>query len=195
MKGKKEFGDKPYNRCLLCPHRTVRCDGPRTSAMELARWREFMRDMKDINDLTNAEIAKRAGMSTKRVEQIMSTKSSKDIYRDTARRIEDAIIGSSNQYPCYLAFEEGAPENLKKYDEVSKELERTRKDLENIHTSYNAELQTIRGEAQRKIDFLLAQLEHLREENAYLRKDNERRGAIIDKYVQSISTKEKTHCD
>jgi len=183
MKVKKDFTEKPYNRCLFCPHRKVRCDGPRTSAMELQRWCEFMRDMKDINDLSNGEIAVRADVSIKTVEQIMSLKPGKDIKRDTARRIEDAIIGSSNQYPCYLAFEEGAPENLRKYDEVSKELERTRKELENIHASYNAELQMIRDEAQKKIEHLLSQIKQLETDVDYLRHDNERKAAVIDKYV------------
>jgi len=82
-----------------------------------------------------------------------------------------------------LAFEEGAPENLRKYDEVSKELERTRKELENIHASYNAELQMIRDEAQKKIEHLLSQIKQLETDVDYLRHDNERKAAVIDKYV------------
>ena len=177
MKVKKDFGEKPYNRCLSCPHRKVRCDGPRTSAMELLRWCEFMRDMKEANALTNAEIAKKADVSVKTVEQIMAFNPGKDILRDTARRIEDAIIGSSNQYPCYLAFEESAPDERKLFDEVSKELEHARKNLENIHASYNAELQTIRDEAQKKI-------EYLREQIKRLERDNEKKDDLIKLLVE-----------
>lgn len=183
MKVKRDFTEKPYNRCLFCPHRKVRCDGPRTSAMELLRWCEFMRDMKELNELTNAEIAKRADVSVKTVEQIMAMRPGKDIQRDTARRIEDAIIGSSNQYPCYLAFEESAPEDRKKHDEAVRELERAladnrdyREALDKIHASYNAEMQFIRDDAQKKIDFLLAQIERLQ-------RDNDRKGEMIDKFV------------
>lgn len=184
MKKKQDFGSKPYNRCLSCPHREVRCDGPRTSAMELDRWREFMRDMKEINGLTNAEIAEKAKVSVKTVEQLFSTAPyEQDIMRETARRIEDAVIGSSNQYPCILAFEESAPDERKLFDEVSKELEHARKNLENIHASYNAELQTIRDEAQKKIEYLREQIKRMESEVDYLRRDNERKGAMIDKYL------------
>lgn len=190
MKVKRDFSEKPYNRCLFCQHRKVRCDGPRTSAMELLRWCEFMRDMKEANELTNAEIAKRADVSVKTVEQIMALKPRQDIYRDTARRIENAIIGSSNQYPCYLAFEESAPEDRKKLDEAMRELERALNDnrdyrvaLDNIHASYNAEMQTIRDDAQKKIEHLLAQIKQFEAEVEYLRRDNERKAAVIDKYI------------
>ncbi len=190
MKKKQVFGEKPYNRCLSCQHRKVRCDGPRTSAMELARWCEFMRDMKEANGLTNMDVATRSGVSIKRIEQLMALNCEQDIMRETARRIEDAIIGSSNQYPCYLAFEEGAPEDRKKLDDALRELERSLNDnkdyraaLDNIHLSYSAEMQTIRDEAKRKVDFLLLQIERLQSEVDYLRRDNERKGEMIDKYL------------
>lgn len=191
MKKKQDFGSKPYNRCLSCPHREVRCDGPRTSAMELDRWREFMRDMKEINGLTNAEIAEKAKVSVKTVEQLFSTAPyEQDIMRETARRIEDAVIGSSNQYPCILAFEDSTPENRRKLDEAMRELERSLNDnkdyravLDNIHASYSAEMQTIRDEAQKKIEHLLSQIKRMESEVDYLRRDNERKGAMIDKYL------------
>ena len=191
MKKKQDFGSKPYNRCLSCPHREVRCDGPRTSAMELDRWREFMRDMKEINGLTNAEIAEKAKVSVKTVEQLFSTAPyEQDIMRETARRIEDAVIGSSNQYPCILAFEDSTPEDRRKLDEAMRELERSLNDnkdyravLDNIHASYSAEMQTIRDEAQKKIEHLLSQIKRMESEVDYLRRDNERKGEMIDKYL------------
>ena len=191
MKAKKDFGSKPYNRCLSCPHRQVRrCDGPRTSAMELLRWCEFMRDMKDANELTNAYIAEKSGVSIKTIERLMALNIEQDIMRETARRIEDAIIGSSNQYPCFLAFEETMPEDRQRLDDALRDLERAVEDnkdyrvaLDNIHLSYNTEMQTIRDEAQKKIDFLRQQIERLQSEVDYLRRDNERKAAVIDKYI------------
>ena len=190
MKTKTDYSSKPYNRCLTCPHRQVRCDGPRTSAMALDRWCEFMRDMKDLNDLTNAEIAEKSGVSVKTIERLMAQNNDQDIMRETARRIEDAIIGSSNQYPCFLAFEESIPENSQKLNEAMRELERALKDnkdyralLDNIHTSYNAELQIIRDEAKQKVDFLLQQVEHLRMENANLWAENNRKSRVVDMFL------------
>lgn len=190
MKRKQEFGDKPYNRCLSCTHRKVRCDGPRTSAMELPRWCEFMRDMKDANGLTNQYVSEKSGVSIKTVERIMALNCEQDIMRETARRIEDAVIGSSNQYPCYLAFEESVPEDRRKLDDAMRDLERALDDnkdyrvaLDNIHASYNAEMQNIRDDAQKKIEHLLSQIKRLETEVEYLRRDNERKAAVIDKYI------------
>lgn len=195
MKAKTSNFDKPYNRCLSCHHRQVRCDGPRTSAMPLDSWCEFMRDMKDLNGLTNAEIAEKSGVSIKRVERLMALNSDQDIMRETARLIEDAIIGSSNQYPCYLAFEESEPESKKKLTDAMIELERALEDnedyrqaLDSIHSSYNAEMQMIRDEAQRTIDFLLDEVHNLRIECESWRSENERKGRIIDTYIGKLIT-------
>lgn len=183
MKKKTDFSAKPYNRCLTCDHRKVRCDGPRTAAMPLARWCEYMRDMKEVNGLTNAYVAEESGVSIKTVERLMALNADQDIMRETARRIENAIIGSSNKFPCYLAFEEEIPDNTQKVNDALRELERAlgdnreyRKALDNIHASYQAELDTVRSDAQKKIDYLVEQVSRLRTEVDYQRK-------IIDKLL------------
>ena len=189
MKKKSDFSKKPYNRCLTCQHRKIRCDGPRTSGMELYRWCEYMRDMKEINGLTNAEIAERADVSIKTVEWVMSLKCDHDIQRDTARRIENAIIGSANTYPCYLAFEEENRPDEQMADAM-RELERVLADnedyraaLDGIHSSYKAEMETIRAEAQKKIDFLLEQVAQLRADNNNLWAENNRKSKVIDRFL------------
>ena len=191
MKTKPDFSAKPYNRCLSCPHRQIRCDGPRTSAMDLHRWCEFMRDMKEINGLTNAYIAEQSGVSIKTIERLMALNSDQDIMRETARRIEDVIVGSSNQYPCYLAFEETIPQNTQMLNDAMRDLERALNDnkdyrdaLDGIHASYNAEMQIIRDDAQRKIDFLLEQVEHLKNENANLWAENNRKSRVVDMFLE-----------
>ena len=190
MRTKPDYSTKPYNRCLSCPHRSVRCDGPRTSAMALQRWCEFMRDMRDINGLTNQYIADKAGVSVKTIERLMAQNVEQDLMRETARRIEDAIIGSSNTYPCILAFEESMPTEAHKLSDALRELEHAlaenkdyRAALDNIHSSYKAEMQTIREEAKAKIDYLLGQVDRMRGEIDYLRLENDRKARIIDKFL------------
>lgn len=190
MKKKSNFGEKPYNRCLSCQHRKVRCDGPRTAGLELARWCEYMRDMKEVNGLTNAEIAEEAGVSIKTVERLMALNADQDIYRDTARRIENAIIGATSQYPCYLAFEEEHGPAAQQMSDAMRELERVladnkdyRKALDDIHTSYKAEMETIRAEAQKKVDFLLDQVAKLRADNDNLWAENNRKSKVIDTFL------------
>jgi len=185
--------DKPYNRCLICQYRKEhRCDGPRTSAMLFPRWCEYMRLMKDANHLTNAQIAERSDVSIKTIERIMSGKIDQDIYRDTARRIEDVIIGSSNQYPCYLAFEEQVPQENARLTDALRDLERAlednrdyRKILDSISESHRAELQTVRDEAQAKIAYLRAQVDRLQRENDDLWAENKRKSRIVDRYIDS----------
>jgi len=200
MKKKTDFASKPYNRCLSCPHRKVRCDGPRTAGLTLDRWCEYMRDLKEINGLTNAEIAEIADISVKTVERLMAGNPDKDIYRDTARRIEDAIIGSSNTYPCYLAFEEENRPDEQRLNDAMRELERALDDnrdyraaLDNIHDSYRAEMETIRADAQKKIDFLLEQIARLRADNDNLWAENNRKSKVVDMFLPLIQKYNALH--
>lgn len=199
MKKRQPPSGKPYNKCLTCQHRIERrCDGPRTSAMTLDRWCEFMKDMKIANGLTNQDVADRSGVSIKTIERIMAQNSDKDIYRETARLIEDAIIGSSNQYPCYLAFEESVPRESEKLNDALRELERVmgdnedyRKALDGIHDSYKEELQIVRDEAQSKIAFLRSQIDRLHRDNDYLWAENNRKSQVIDRFIGKVDLFQK----
>lgn len=184
MKRRNNFSGKPYNRCLSCHHRGMRCDGPRTAGLELARWCEYMRDLKEANGLTNAYIAEQADVSIKTVERLMAGSVEQDILRDTARRIENVIIGSTSKYPCYLAFEEEHGPDLKELERVLSDNQDYKKALDGIHASYQAEMQTIRDEAKGKIDYLLGQVERLRGEIDYLRLENDRKARVIDKLLE-----------
>ena len=190
LRTKTDISTKPYNRCLSCRHRGVRCDGARTSAMTLARWCEFMRDMKESNGMTNAYIAEKTGISVKTIEKLMAQTHEQDIMRETARRIEDAVIGSSNQYPCILAFEEEMPDDTPKIKALMQEMEHILGDnrmykttLDNIHASYAAEIQALRDESKEKTAQLLTQIDRLRQEIDYLRLENDRKARIIDKFL------------
>lgn len=190
MKRNTDFAEKPYNRCISCPHRKVRCDGPRTAGLPLDRWCEYMRDLKEVNGLTNQKIADISGVSVKTIERLMAGKPDHDIMRDTAMRIENAIIGSTSKYPCYLAFEEEHLPNDQKLNDAMRELERALDDnkdyrvaLDNIHASYRAEMETIRADAQKKIDYLLDLVAKLRADNDNLWAENNRKSKIVDMFL------------
>ena len=192
MKRRTDFSTKPYNRCISCNHRMSHlCNGPRTSDMDLARWCEFMRDMKEVNELTNAEIAEKSGVSVKRIEQLMAQNCEQDIMRDTARRIESAILGPCSQYPCYLAFEETSPDTSTQLNNAIKDLEHALNDnkgykamLESIQISHAEELQKLREESQAKIDFLLDQIVCLRRDNDNLWAENKRKSRLVDSLLE-----------
>lgn len=189
-----DLENKPYNKCFACGHlKTPRCDGPRTSSMELKRWCEYMRDLRDLYGLTNEKIAERADVSLKTINKIMARNIDQDIMRDTARRIEGAILGNAAKSPCYIAAVEEHGLNSQQLDAARIELERALNDnkdyraaLDNIHQSYTAEMTIIREEAQRKIQYLLADIERLRSEVDYLRAENSRKAKLIDTYMPKI---------
>lgn len=171
MPNKKNYKEKTYNRCLACEHRGVSCNGPRTSDMTLERWREFMRDMKEVEGLTYAEISDRTNprIPARTIEKKMSPGGDgQDMMRETARAIEDAILGST-PHPCYLAFLESNPDLGQSRTVLEAEISRLHRDIELLHQSYKAELESVRAEAKLKID--------------YLRAENEKKDRVIDKLL------------
>lgn len=171
MKNRKPMSEKPYNKCLYCTFLGNGCDGPRTPSMSFDRWCEWLSDVKQLRGMTNQEIAEKASLSLATVERLLGGYApSKDIMRSTASLLENAIVGSSSQFPCPMAFNENYADSAKKLLEKERELEHLKKTVDQIHASYQAELKTVREEAQRKIDYLLA--------------ENERRAKIIDKLIK-----------
>lgn len=138
MKVRPNPSSKPYYRCLNCVRFGASCGGHSTRDMSVQEWCEYMRDIIDVKRLKYANIATAADVSIKTVERIAALNCDKDIKRETARRIELAVIGTSSQYLCYLDYADNT---------------------------------------------VLEQIEKLRVENEYLRKDNERKAKIIDKYL------------
>jgi hypothetical protein len=61
--------------------------------------------------------------------------------------------------------------------------------LDNIHASYNAEMQLIREEAQKKVDYLLGEVQRLRDDVEHWRYENDRKGKLIDTYMEKIVSK------
>ena len=137
MKARPDPASKPYYRCLSCNRFGVSCGGHSTRSMSLKEWCEFMRDVKEVKHLKNANIAAAADVSIKTIEKIMAISyDDKDIMRGTARRIENVVIGASTQYPCYLDYEDSE------------------------------------------------QINKLREEVEYWRKENDRKAKVIDKLLK-----------
>lgn len=201
MKKQIIFSDEPYYACLDCSHRGAgRCNGPRTSSMTLLEWCKFMRALKEKSGITNKEIEKQSGVSIKTIEKIMALNTDHDIMRDTARLIENAIIGSCTSYPCYLAFEENLPEVSQRVSNDLRDLERAldeqhREALDNIRNSHAAEMlaikaahtadiNTIVDEYTGKIQYLLGLVERLQRDHDHLWEENTRKSHIIDRLIE-----------
>ena len=140
MKVRQDPSTKPYFKCLSCPRFRKVCGGIPTRGMDLKEWCEYMRDVKELAHLTNADIAKDADVSIKTIERIMAINIEQDIMRSTARRIELVVIGAVGKHVCELDYEGNS--------------------------------------AAERINMLQQQVE-------YLRKENERKAKIIDKYLDT----------
>lgn len=106
MKTRQDPSSKPYFRCLSCPRFRRECGGIPTREMDLKNWCEYMRDVKEMAHLTNANIAKDADTSVKTIERIMAISVDQDIMRGTARRIELAVVGKANKHLCALDYDD-----------------------------------------------------------------------------------------
>lgn len=136
MKTRPHPSTKPYFICLSCPDFGKTCAGKSTRDMSTKEWCEYMRDVKECRKakgdfITNQQIAAQADASVSTVERILAISIDKDINRDTARRIEIAIIGTSAEKPCYREYNDSAL--LERIAELEKKLEywRNENDLKN----------------------------------------------------------------
>lgn len=136
-----------------------------------------MRDMKDVETLTYAEISRRTvelgvPVPAKTIEKKLSPGGDgQDIMREIARAIELAILGSS-PYPCYMAFLDDNPGKAQAAQDSEAEIIRLHKEIELLHKSYQDELSAVRADDQKKIE--------------YLRAENEKKDQIIERLDKRI---------
>lgn len=200
MKNRLNLTNEPYIACINCTiRRSKKCKGLRTSDLPLLEWCKLIRAVKEFEGYTNQEVADGADVSIKTIERIVALNCDQDIRRETARRIETFVLGDSSSFPCFLAFQENAPEVSEKMSAALRELERTldeghRAALDNIHASHTAEMLAIKtthaaeinalkDEADAKVKYLFAQVERLQREKDNLWAENTRKSRIIDKLI------------
>ena len=126
MKTRTDPSTKPYFRCLSCHKFRKDCGGMPTRGMDLKEWCEYMRDVKEMARLTNADIAKASDVSIKTIERIMAINCDQDIMRSTARRIELAVVGAVSQHLCQLDYSDGTA--AEKIDRLLAEIDYWRKE-------------------------------------------------------------------
>lgn len=183
--------NKPYNKCFSCPAFRTECDGPRTSSMELMRWKEYMRDLCRIFGITTFKVAEITGLSSRTVENALSAKDDTDPRRETVRLIENAIIGSSGKHPCYTDYIEHHDDYKRELENAVAQLARLQRVQDTIHTSYKSEMdairdsyrterQSMREAHQRELDACRADMELLL---AVYKQENEKKDKIIAKLM------------
>ena len=191
MKKVLDFTDKPYYKCLVCSHFTEKRCGIPLSRLPLADWCVCIRVVKEAKHLTNAYVAEKADVSIKTIEKIVALNCDQDIRRDTARRIEDAVFGDPCDIVCYLEMADSVPEASERLNTAMIDLERAlsdnediRKAMDNVQLTHAAEMQAIRDEEQKKIDYLREQNLRLQRDNDNLWAENIRKSKIIDSLIE-----------
>ena len=187
MKKVLDFADKPYYKCLVCSHFSEKRCGIPLSRLPLEDWCICIRVVKEAKHLTNAYVAEKAEVSIKTIEKIVALNCDQDIRRDTARRIEDAVFGEPCEIVCYLEMADSVPEASEKLNAAMIDLERAlsdnediRKAMDNVQITHAAEMQAIRDEEQKKIDYLREQNLRLQRDNDNLWAENIRKSKLID---------------
>ena len=191
MKKVLDFADKPYYKCLVCSHFSEKRCGIPLSRLPLEDWCVCIRVVKEAKHLTNAYVAEKADVSIKTIEKIVALNCDQDIRRDTARRIEDVVFGEPCGIVCYLEIADSVPEASERLNTAMIDLERAlsdnediRKAMDNVQISHAAEMQAIRDEEQKKIDYLREQNLRLQRDNDNLWAENIRKSKIIDSLIE-----------
>ena len=191
MKKVLDFTDKPYYKCLVCSHFSEKRCGIPLSRLPLEDWCICIRVVKDAKHLTNAYVAEKADVSIKTIEKIVALNCDQDIRRDTARRIEDAVFGDPCDIVCYLEIADSVPEASERLNSAMIDLERAlsdnediRKAMDNVQITHAAEMQAIRDDDQKKIDYLREQNLRLQRDNDNLWAENIRKSKLIDLLIE-----------
>ena len=129
MRTKHDPSNKPYYKCLSCPRFRKLCGGRPTRDMDLKEWCEYMRDVIELERLTNAYIAKEAEVSVKTIERIRAVNIDQDIMRSTARRIELVVIGPVGEFTCHLDHNHADADQIAA---LQAELEAVKKDRDRL---------------------------------------------------------------
>ena len=182
--------DKPFNKCFKCRAFRNGCSGPNLFAMGIDRACEFLQLARIFLGHSYQYVSDQTGISLATVKRILAGKIADPTYF-TLKALSDFLLGDPNgKFPCANPDIASNPEAAQMLNDAMRDLERALSDnkdyrtaLDSIHTSYNAEMQTIREEAQKKIDYLLTEIRRIRAENDNLWSENNRKSKIVDMFL------------
>lgn len=185
--------DKPFNQCFQCHSFRSGCSGPNPLVMSVERLCEFLQMARVFRHLSYQDTADGTDLSLATVKRILTGKVSDPSFFAMAALTKFLVGDPNGKHPCAIPNIVSSPESEKQLNEALLELDRALADngeyraaLDNIHISYKAELDAIRAESQRKIDYLMAEVERLRLEAAGWRAENDRKGRLIDTYLEKL---------
>lgn len=185
----QEFLTGPFDECLSCEYLRNGCSGPRTNAMEFARWIVWMKALMKHFGITNQDIADDTPLSKSTVDDIFAGRR-KDISRETCCMIENYVLGAG-KWPCAKKLTDGAdvvyedrPETLEALrrhtDESSQkdaQIAELKQHLNNFQERHEREVAHIRAAHQ-------ADIEEYKELVAHMRIQVNRKDDYIDRLAK-----------
>jgi len=185
--------EKPFNKCFECHSFRNGCSGPNLTVMDIDRVCEFLQLARIFLKKSYQDVADGTGVSLATVKRTLTNKISDPSFY-TISAISRFLCGDPNgKYPCAIPNIAPETDTSAKVTEATRELERAladnqdyKKALDDIHGSYNAEMQRLRDDAKRQVDYLLGELQRARDNAEHWRYENDRKGKLIDKYMEKI---------
>ena len=183
--------DKPFNKCFECRSFRNGCSGPNLFAMGIERACEFLQMARIFLNYSYQYVADNTDLSVATVKRILMGKIADPSFF-TMKALSDFLLGDpAGKFPCANPDIMANPENAKKLDDAMRDLERAMNDnkdyrtvLDSIHDSYNMEMQIIRDESNRKVEFLVAQIDRLQSDNDRLWAENTRKSKVVDMFIE-----------
>ncbi len=149
--------EKPYNICISCPKIGQSCDGPNFLAMTIERWCEWCHLRRDHLKWKNGHLAEKANVSKVSIERIMAG-DVKDLRITTMQAVTRALVnGAWGQSPCVLVSET-EKEIYVDNPVIVAQCQHLQNSLDTLSEEYKKELEFVRQDAQKKIDFLRDQV-------------------------------------
>lgn len=199
----RKFQTKPYDFCHICKKLSVTCEGPNLLAMDGERLTEWLNARAEDMRLTQQDISEKANVAIGTVNNVMAGRG-KDMRVGTLRAIVQVLIGGCWGHPCHHAQAVltglGTPEDKaallqrqledtrRELEDRTDELDRARRVIDDLHNSYNHEIEAVRKSFTRELDAVReawkAELGEVRREAQakidYLKLENERKDKIME---------------
>ena len=151
--------EKPYNMCINCVHLGKRCDGPNFLAMNVERWCEWCKLRKKYLEWSSEYVAERATVSKVSVDRVMRG-DVKDMRITTMQAITKALVnGTWGQYPCVMAAT-----GMDESEAATAQCKKLFEEIDKLKADHKAELQELRTEHAKKIEFLMEQVKFKEEQ-------------------------------
>lgn len=186
--------EKSFNRCFQCQSFLVDCSGPNLLVAGPERVCEFLQMVRIFTKKTYQQVADETQMSINGVRRtLMGKNDNPSLY--TLCALAKCLLGSAvgSKYPCAIPNIAPAAIASEKLVSAARELEtiasdnaRLQKALEEMHTSYSAKAAVARAEADQRVAESRADAEYWRQNSESWRRENERKGKLIDKYLDKI---------